>query len=96
MADEKLFTVVRLGDGAKLERACELSGIRVADVDFTQSMGEKIAPEKLMGDFRVISFDGHQITISERIAGERRVRGFAVDRPLPGVPEPPRPRGTAE
>ena len=96
MADEKLFTVVRLGDGAKLERACELSGIQVSDVDFTQSMGEKIAPEKLMGDFRVISFDGNQITISERIAGERRVRGFAVGRPPPSGPELPRPHGRAE
>jgi hypothetical protein len=96
VAGEKLFTVVRLGDGASLERACELSGVSVTEVDFTQSMGEKIAPEKLMGDFRVISFDGHQITISERIAGERRVRGFAVDLPLRGVSEsPPSSRETA-
>ncbi len=81
MSEEKLFTVVRLGEGAQMERACQLAGIAPSEVDFTQSMAEKIAPEKLNGDFRVISFDGHQITISERIHGERRLKGFAVNPP---------------
>jgi hypothetical protein len=78
MAHENVFTVVRLAPGATLDRACELAGIPVKDVHLTQTMNEKVAPDKLAGDFRVISFDGDQITISERIQGERRLRGFAV------------------
>jgi hypothetical protein len=78
MAEEKVFTVVRLAPGATLQRACELAGIKPKDVHLTQTMNEKVAPDKLTGDFCVISFDGDQITISERIKGERRLRGFAV------------------
>ena len=73
----RVFTVVRLADGASLQRACELAGINTADVTLIQNVGEK-APEDLPNEFRIISFDGLQITISERIDGERRVRGFTA------------------
>ena len=82
-----MFTVVRLADGAKLDRACELAGIQPIHVDLIQSMAEKVAPSSLQGDFRVISFDGQQITISERIKGERAVKGFAVTEQI-GANEP--------
>ncbi len=72
-----VFTVVRLADGATLDRACKLAGIAPASVTLTQKVGEK-PPDDLPHDFRIISFDGLQITISERIDGERRVRGFAA------------------
>jgi len=62
-----------------LERACKLAGIDPEGVDLTQTMHEKVEPRKLDGDFRVINFDGRQITISERINGERRLRGFLAD-----------------
>jgi hypothetical protein len=72
------FTVVRLADGACLEEACKLAGVAQREVRLKQTMREKIPAELLSGDYRVITFDGVQITISERIDGERRVRGFAV------------------
>jgi hypothetical protein len=73
-----VFTAVRLAEGASLAAACRLARVSEAEVDLTQSLNEKIAPDLLTEDFRVISFDGNQMTISERINGERRVRGFAV------------------
>ena len=84
MLEGDVFTVVRLADGARLERACELAGIQPIHVDLIQSVAEKVSPRHLQSDFRVISFDGQQITISERIKGERAVKGFAVeDRTVP-------------
>ena len=74
-----MFTIIRLADGADLKRACELAGIQPAEVSLTQQLREKMDTEHLPKDFRIISFDGNQITISERVDGERRVRGFAVD-----------------
>jgi hypothetical protein len=76
--ENTVFTVVRLAYGATLEQACKLAGIEPTEVHLTQAVREKIETAKLPQDFRIISFDGNQITISERIDGERRVRGFAV------------------
>jgi hypothetical protein len=73
-----IFTIIRLAYEATVERACELAGIGKGEVDLVQRVGEK-APANLPENFRIVSFDGAQMTISERINGERRVRGFAVD-----------------
>ena len=75
---DKLFTVVRLAYQATLEHACQLAGVSPSAVNLIQRLGEKVETEQLPANFRIISFDGQQITISERIDGERRVRGFAV------------------
>ncbi len=75
--DREVYTVVRLAYHATVERACELAGIKVEDVDVIQRRGE-IAPKELPENYRIVSFDTTQITISERIGGERRVRGFAA------------------
>jgi hypothetical protein len=72
-----VFTVVRLAYHATVERACELAGIKVDDVDFIRRQGE-IAPREPPENYRIVSFDATQITISERVNGERRVRGFAA------------------
>jgi hypothetical protein len=74
---ESIYTVVRLAYDATLARACELAGIDARNVNIVQKAGEKL-PTNLSGDFRIVSFDGIQVTISERINGERRARGFAV------------------
>ncbi len=74
---EEIYTVVRLADDATVERACKLADIEVSDVDLVQRISE-ITPKNLPNSFRIVSFDGRQMTISERIQGERRVRGFAV------------------
>ena len=71
------YTVVRLAEGGTLERACELAKIKRGDVNLVQRIGERI-PQDLRDEFRIISFDGRQMTISERVDGERRVRGFEV------------------
>jgi hypothetical protein len=76
--EEGIYTIVRLADSGTLERACQLAGISPSDVTLTQKIGER-TPQELSGDFRIISFDGGQITISESINGERRTRGFAVE-----------------
>jgi|SRR5687767_6999743 len=73
-----MFTIIRLADGASQDQACKLAGIDPSEVNLTQKMGEKTNTEHLPADFRIISFDGQQITISERVAGERKVRGFAI------------------
>jgi hypothetical protein len=78
ISTDGLYTIVRLSYDATLERACELAGIAVSAVNLTQRTGEKVDTAILPANFRIISFDGTQITISERIDGERRVRGFAV------------------
>ena len=77
---DTIHTIVRLGYDATIERACQLAGIDQSDVDIVQRLGEEV-PKAMPGDFRIISFDGSQITISERINGERKTRGFAVDGP---------------
>jgi hypothetical protein len=76
----KVFTIVRLAYDATFERACQLAGIEPGDVSITQRIGEKPF-ENLPPEFRIVSFDGEQITISERIGGERRTRGFSVTPP---------------
>ena len=81
-----VFTIVRLAYGASFESACQLAGISPKEVNLTQAVGEKTETEKLPQDFRIISFDGNQITISERIDGECRVRGFAVTEHPPATP----------
>ena len=63
---------------AARSNAPELAGISLSDVTIRQKMGEK-TPQELSGAFRIIVFDGRQMTISESIAGERRTRGFAVE-----------------
>ncbi len=73
-----VYTVIRLAYDATLERACELAKINPSDVALVQKVGER-APADLPDDFRIVSFDGMQMTISERIDGERRARGFAVN-----------------
>jgi hypothetical protein len=73
-----IFTIVRLADTGTLDRACELAGINPSEVSLTQKAGEQ-ATRTLTGDFRIISFDGRQITISESVKGERSTRGFAVE-----------------
>lgn len=74
---DSIYTIVRLAYDATLDRACELAGINPTEVNLVQKAGEK-SPTNLPADFRIISFDGVQVTISERINGERRARGFAV------------------
>ena len=87
-----MFTVVRLAYNASLEEACALAGITVSQVRLVQKAGEKIDLAKMPDDFRIISFDGHQMTISERVGGVRQVRGFAVGEQFgaqePGLPRP--------
>src|SRR5688572_19909676 len=63
---KSIFTIVRLTNGATVERACELAGIAPSEVTLTQKVGEK-TPEDLPENFRIISFDGLQITISEKV-----------------------------
>ena len=80
-APKTIHTIVRLGYDATIERACELARINQSEVNVVQRFGDEV-PKAMSGDFRIISFDGYQITISERINGERKTRGFAV-KPLP-------------
>lgn len=77
LTDQKVFTIVRLAYDATVEKACELASIPRSDVNLVQRIGER-SPADVKDEFRIISFDGTQITISERINGERRVRGFRV------------------
>ena len=95
MPDPIPFTVVRLADGASFEEACKLAGVALREVRLKQTMREKIPPELLSGNYRVITFDSVQITISERIAGERRVRGFAVGDKIDAT-DPQLPRSNSE
>jgi hypothetical protein len=55
-----------------------LAGIAPSEVTLTQKLGQKL-PNDLPENFRIISFDGLQITISEKLDGERRVRGFMAE-----------------
>ena len=73
----KIFTMVRLAYRATLQRACELAGINPSEVNAVHKIGDGI-PKDLPENFRIISFDGEQVTISERIDGQRQTRGFPV------------------
>jgi hypothetical protein len=74
---QSVYTIIRLAYDATVERACELAHLDKVEVALIQKVGER-TPEKLPENYRIVSFDGAQMTISERINGERRVRGFAV------------------
>ena len=76
-AADRLYTIVKLAYDATLKQACDLAKIKPNQVDLIQRAGEK-NPADLPADYRIVSFDGIQMTISERINGERSVRGFAV------------------